>query len=1221
MDARLQLRLLGTFDAVLDGAPLAGFRSAKVRALLAYLAVETAVLHRREALATLLWGEFPERDAQRSLSQALSNLRGLLAPLSPELAPPEPGMETQPTAGPVLEIAGQTVRLRLEPEQAWVDLHAFDALLRAAGLRGAAAPEGSSQAGLIAQAIDLYRGPFLSGLSLPDSPGFEEWRLLQCEQHHQAVLLALERMVGHHLAEGHTDEVERFARRQLGLEPWNEVAHQGLMLALALGGRRGAALRQFETCRSVLADELGVEPSAETEALRRQIRDGTWSDLAPPARSPSGGFSGLSPSAFVARERETARLEHLLDLALAGQGRIALVTGEAGTGKTALMAHFAKRAVTTHRGLVATAGRCSAFAGLGDPLLPFREILQGLCCEAPGVSAGYPRNPEHMRRLWALFPWAAQALVEAGPNLVGCFVPVEDLEARAATLAPSGAPWLARLAELKVARSEGRPQQATLQEALFDQVARVLQTIARRHPLLLLIDDLQWADAASLSLVFHLGRQLAGCRILIVGAYRPSEAVQEEPGADPKGLGRPLGSMAHEFARQWGDIQIDLDRAGGRHFVDALLDCEPNRLGEAFRERLTRHTAGHPLFTVEMLRAFQERGELVLDEEGRWVVGPAPHGEGLPARIEAVIGERIDRLPRAWRRVLEAACVEGETFSAEVAARATGTEPAWVCELLSGPLSAESRLVQPLGVRRLGDRGEALSCYRFGHALFHEYLYTHLDAVQRARLHSEIGSALEEMCRGDEAALAEVSPQLAHHYEQAGRADQAARFLLLAGRRATWLMAHEEAVSLYRKGLALLEQTPDTDERTRRQIEVCLALDTPLNAGRGWGGPERAAVLEEVRRLALRLGEPEPQMQVLLLLADAHTWRGARDEAVRCAGELLRLAEAARDPFYLSAGHLAAGLGAVHSGHLATGRAHLEQALTLGSAGEGSPAGRLLPERRPVRPPLLPVAGTELAAAALTWLSTALSLMGYGDQALAASRRALAQMEKMADPLSRLLVLVVSGAAFHAMRGEAVEAQARAEELQEMAERYAFPDAVGWASFLLGWAQTVHGERSGLAAMRRGLAQVHQGKALAFRPMLHCLMAEALLMAGENAEGLRVLDEVGPHGPQNFGAEVHRLRGELLLRVDQGSESGYRGRWALDHGPCSSEADACFRRALGVARRQGTHLFELRAAMSLSRLWQAQGRSDEARALVAGAYAWFTEGFDLRDLTQARAML
>ena len=1219
MDSRLQLRLLGTFDASLDGAPLTGFRSAKVRALLAYLAVETAVLHRRDALAALLWGEYPERDAQRSLSQALTNLRSLLAPLA----------SGRGAAEPTLEITGQTVCLRVEPERVWVDLHAFDRLVAQGCRPGTPAPGDAPQAGLLAEAVDLYRGPFLSGLVLRGGPAFEEWRLLQQEQHHQAALLALERLVAHHLGEGRSDEVERYARRQLALEPWNEVAHQSLMLALALSGRRGAALRQFEACREVLAGELGVEPSPETEALRRQIRDAAWGDLALPQCGPPGAHSGLLPSAFVAREQEMARLDQSLDSAFVGQGRVVLVTGEAGSGKTALLAHFARRAVTDHRRLVAAAGRCSAFAGLGDPFLPFRQILRALCGESGAAADGYPRNPDHMRRLWALFPAAAQALVENGPDLVGRFVPAENLEARAATLAPAGAAWLRRLAELKeLARS--RPPSAPDQGALFDQVTAVLHAIARKQPLLLLVDDLQWADTASLSLLFHLGRQLEGCRILIVGAYRPSEIAPGHPRPPEEGWGEeapPLQSLAREFARQWGAIRIDLDRAGGRHFVDALLDSEPNRLGAAFRERLAGQTGGHALFTVELLRAFQERGELVRDAEGRWVQGEMQHGTGLPPRVEAVIAERIDRLPQTWKRVLEAACIEGEAFSAEVAADVTGSEPTWVRELLGGPLSAESQLVQPLGVERLGDASAALSRYRFGHALFQEYLYAHLDAVQRARLHGRVGAALEELCRGQAAALAEISPRLAHHCEEAGQPDRAAQFLLLAGRRATRLTAYEEAISLYRHGLDLLRATPDSPGRRRHEIDLLLALDLPVCLVRGSGAPARAEVLAAAHSLAIRLGEPQVKLRVLLLLIDLHTWHGEVAQALARAEEVLHRAEVAHDLSYLGAGHLAAGLCHMQLGHLAAGREHLEQALAWGTSRSARPAPQLEPEQRPVRPPLVPAEDADIEAASLGWLSVLLCYMGHLDQAQVASRRGRACIDDLADPLTIFLVHITAGACFHALRREPSHLKAAAESLRGLVRRHNLGYAENWATYLLGLAQAWGGQsEEGIASMCAGLAQMETGGTLAFRPLLHGLLAEALLEAGRWREGAEVLDTLGIYKGRAYEAEVHRLRGELLLRAGDGP-------WSMGHTPSSGEPspsiaclpcstpEALFREALELARRQGAHLFELRAAMSLARLWRAHGRSEEAHEVLTGVHAWFTEGLDLPDLAQARAML
>lgn len=777
--SRLDIRLLGTFGVLLDGTALAGFRSTKVRALLAYLAVESGRPHRRETLATLLWGEYPEHDALRSLSQALSNLRGLLARLSS-------GEHPATIDDPLLVITWQTVEWRHRPDLVWVDLHAFDALLAAAELRRNPVVDGPDPSERLAQAVELYRGPFLAELSLPNSAGFEEWRLLHQEQRHKAALEALNRLVGHYLTAERAERVEGYARRQLALEPWNEGAHQNLMLALALGGQQLAALRQYDVCRSVLAQELGVAPSAETEALQRQIRDGKITAIGSrlmPAQAgrsePSSEPCAPSPDVFVARDRELTRLSRFLDLALAGQGRVAFVAGEAGSGKTALLGQFGRRAAESHPSLVVTCGRCSAYAGTGDPFLPFRELLQALCGEIePGWSdAG--SNADLACRLRMLFPQTAEAMVQAGADLVGRFVSGEGLAARAATLAPPGAVWRARLAAL--AQSHPGTPAVPGQEALFEQVTRVLQALAQQKPMLLLLDDLQWADAASLSLLFHLGRHLAGCRILLVGAYRPGELAPsgappggESPSQRHGGGGwNPLQAIVHEFTGQWGDITVDLDEADGRRFVDAVLDCEPNRLGEAFRVRLARHTEGHALFTVALLRAFQERGELLRDEEGRWVEGPALPAQRLPPRVEAVIAERVGRLPRDWRHVLDAAAVEGESFSAEVVARALDVEAGWVCDLLSGPLSADSKLVHSLGVQRLFEGGKSLSRYRFAHVLFQEYLYGQLDAVERARLHETIGRALETIYVGGErpAGLAAI---LAWHYEMAGMSPQAA---------------------------------------------------------------------------------------------------------------------------------------------------------------------------------------------------------------------------------------------------------------------------------------------------------------------------------------------------------------------------------------------------------------------------------------------------------------
>lgn len=262
--ARLELCLLGSFQATLDGAPLNGIRSDKTRALLAYLAVESGRAHNRGALSALLWGESSEAAARASLRSSLSNLRQRLI--------------RQLTADgdkPILNITRHSVRFDIDLDTCWLDVAEFDALLNACHTHShqelAHCPVCIAR---LEQAVELYQGDFLAGLALSDSPAFDEWRVIQQERYHQQMLIALEALAAHYVAIGNYAEAQEYVRRQLALEPWQEEAHRQLMHALALDGQRSAALAQYETCRRLLADELGVEPTAETEALYEEIRAG-----------------------------------------------------------------------------------------------------------------------------------------------------------------------------------------------------------------------------------------------------------------------------------------------------------------------------------------------------------------------------------------------------------------------------------------------------------------------------------------------------------------------------------------------------------------------------------------------------------------------------------------------------------------------------------------------------------------------------------------------------------------------------------------------------------------------------------------------------------------------------------------------------------------------------------------------------------------------------------
>ena len=249
----LAVELLGPFRAACDGRPVTGLASDKVRALLAYLAVEASQPHRREKLVGLLWPDQPEQDARANLRRALANLRKAIG--DTEASPP------------FLRISRQTLQFN-SASDARIDIAAFRAALDTQG-------EGQDNTAGLEQAADLYRGPFLEGFSVNDSAEFEEWILLTRERLQRQALSALNHLASHYATQGQLDRACDYAWRQVELEPWQEKPYQQLMRLLALAGRRSEALAQYDICRQRLADELGVEPSPATTSLYQRIRQGT----------------------------------------------------------------------------------------------------------------------------------------------------------------------------------------------------------------------------------------------------------------------------------------------------------------------------------------------------------------------------------------------------------------------------------------------------------------------------------------------------------------------------------------------------------------------------------------------------------------------------------------------------------------------------------------------------------------------------------------------------------------------------------------------------------------------------------------------------------------------------------------------------------------------------------------------------------------------------------
>ena len=533
----------------------------------------------------------------------------------------------------------------------------------------------------------------------------------------------------------------------------------------------------------------------------------------------------MTDSIFVARETELRRLQESLELALSGKGQFIFVTGEAGAGKSTLIKEFSNRSQAAHSSLLTAVGNCNAQTGIGDPYLPFREILGQLTGDVESKLTQGAISKENANRLKGFLNVSGQALVELGPELIDIFLPGANLIARAGSLVTGTAPWKKKLRHLSEERANRSGTevstviglQAGQQNQIFEQYTRLVTELSARRPLVIILDDLHWADESTTSLLFQLARRIAESRILVLGTYR-----QEDVALGRGDKRHPLESVVNEIKRLYGNVQLPLgedDSSAGRHFINALLDAQPNALGADFREQLMRHTRGQALFTTDLLNGMRARGDLVEDDLGRLVEGSTLDWDTLPARIEGVIEERINRISPELQELLTVASVEGEVFSAQVIARLQGLGEREVVRSLDKELDQLHRLVQEDSVKRIG--GQRLSQYRFRHSLLQRYLYNLISQSEREILHESVAQALEALYSGQHD---EIAGQLARHFELAQFPEKAADYYLQVGNRAMRLFANEEAANLFERGIGLLETSPGSPGNDERRVQLQLAL-------------------------------------------------------------------------------------------------------------------------------------------------------------------------------------------------------------------------------------------------------------------------------------------------------------------------------------------------------------------------------------------------------------
>jgi DNA-binding SARP family transcriptional activator/predicted ATPase len=1094
---RLTLALLGGFQGRLDTAAPLTLPTRKTQALLAFLALPPGRSHAREKLASLLWGGMREPQARRGLRQSLFSLRKAV------------GAEP-----PALLIDGETVALN--PATVEVDVVEFE---RQVG-------EGTPAA--LGRAAALYRGELLEGLALQEAP-FEEWLSAERERLRELALEALARLLQLQRATGATEAALQTSLRLLALDPLQEAVHRAVMRLYVELGRRASALRQYQTCVGILQRELGVEPEATTKQLYQEVLRQRPPPAAVSAEGPSAApaapAEGTGPPdetlprdlPIVGRQAEIRRLRDLLDRAWGGHGQAVAVVGEAGVGKSRLLAEVAAEAVA--RGGRVLVGRCYE----AEQILPFASWVDSF-------RAGQIDAEQH-----GLEGFPARWRAELARLLPGIAVP-----------------------------GQGPPPGPVDYRQLFESVAQLLRHLVLHQPVLLILEDLHWADEMSLRLLPFVARRLRTSPVLVVGTAREEDL----PGAPL--LRRTLEDLARE--QRLVEVRLaPLSKDETLTLLRALVSTEGNeRALAALAEQVWAVSEGNPFVVVESVRALPDHA----------AAGRSAKLE-VPERVREVIVRHLEALGDRSRDLLTVAAVIGREFEFRLLRHSAGQEEHDVAESLE-------ELVRRRVLHSVGER------FDFTHDRIREVVYGRLLRDRQRVLHARIAESMETLYadRADEQV-----ERLAHHAARGELGEKAVGYLRQAGAKAFANSAHSEALAYFTRALELLARLEPGEERDREELSLRLALGPTLQATRGHAATEVERNYARARQLADEVGAPVQQFQALWGMWLVASHRANADTALERGRELLALAERLGDPALLLEGHHALWPVLVWVGQADAARPHLER-------------GMALYDRARHRGHAFVYGGHDPGVCCRKVASWASWILGFPARGLGESVASLELARELAHPTS-IIVALVWACVFRDLRREFAAVQEHARDLIALSTEHEAAQWLAAGTIFDGIARAELGEGpAAIDRIRRGLAAYESTGAQLFVPYFLSLLARACARAGQAAEGRRVigqaLERARATGERVWEAELVRLQGALRLASAPDDRAG---------------AMECFREAIEIARRQAAPSWELRAASSLARLLAAAGRRDEARRTLAAVYERFTDGFDTADLGEAKALL
>jgi len=811
--AALEVFLFGGFQLRRDGEPVAPLPSRAARSLFAHLVLDRGTRHPRERLAAQFWPELPATRARRRLSHTLWQIQDTLGEL--------------PGGWDHLLTTSDAITLDADAP-CWVDVEAFEQQLDRVRATAGGGTRPSAQLPELEQAVDLYRGDFLAG-------HYDDWVFEEQQRLSQRYLDALTSLVAAARGQGAFEEALVYARRVTHQDPLREEAHREVMRLCMLLGRASDALRQYERCREVLAEELGTEPAAATRQLHQRILHERGREEVPAAPAPTSAFPDRLP--LAGRDPERAEGVRVLEDALAGRGGSVLVEADAGFGKTRLLAELVDDA--NWRGF---------------------KVLQATC-RGPEIAGPYA---------------AVRQLLE--PTLTA--LRVEQLRHRVEPV------WLGVIAQLlpTVARTLG-PAAAAVPPVRGDEAAqrlrhalvRTITTLSTLDPLVVVVDDLQWADDASLQVFADLAAETRGHHLAVLLGYRGPEARDRAA----------VWNAVRELDRRVRPARLVL----GALDLDAVTDIvrsvgTPRDAEAALTARLHRETAGHPLFVVETLRSLAEAPELRFDRPDADSEVTAGAGVAdvaalpLPATIRELVLARLEPLDASARALIEVAAVGGDGTALDTIVAALALARADVVD-------TADQLVRRALLCEVGD----------GFGLQHQQMRrVVLDALpfdQARVLHRRVGEALEEH---DPDAL----DRLAHHFSHADEPRKAVHYLRAAGDAAATVHAYVTADEYYRRAVELQRRRPAS---VAARFELLADHEAVLDV-LGDRDRQRGAVEELI---TLADGSPRRELEALQRRAMLTANLGAPEQARPDARRAVELATAVGEALPLATARFALG--------------------------------------------------------------------------------------------------------------------------------------------------------------------------------------------------------------------------------------------------------------------------------------------------------------------------